>query len=160
MKKDKTGEREGKKAQKIKRKCVRKQRSKMPQMPFPSPLRQLSPILGSGVTEGAYKPSGGHICRGGWQHKRFRPQSVTICKIGCYCFSPQVWGGYFILFLCGYMWVFFFAFSKRGFRFEKTKNIRTKSFPFIIIYICKYECEMRGVFKCVAIFLLSSTVLF
>lgn len=90
MKKDKTGEREGKKAQKIKRKCVRKQRSKMPQMPFPSPLRQLSPILGSGVTEGAYKPSGGHVCRGGWQHKRFCPQSVTICKIGCYCFSPQV----------------------------------------------------------------------
>lgn len=135
-------------------------------MPFPCPLRQLSPILGSMVSpkEPINHPEDKSLVVGGSQrqHKRFRPQSVTqYAKSDAIAFRPKCEEGILSFsYVDTCVFVFFFSFQKRGFHFEKTKTIRTKSFPFIIIYICKYECEMRGVFKCVAIFLLSSTVLF
>lgn len=87
------------------------------------------------------------------EHKKERIWS-TICKISYCSIRLKCEGSH----LYGYediRWVEWFFFSSSA-----GETGKAKPFPFIIIYICKYECEMRGVFKCVAIFLLSRTVLF
>lgn len=124
----------------------------MPQMPFPSPpsgsFRRYWALVSP--KEPINHPEDMSVVVGG-SIKNFAHSQSQYAKSDAIAFRPKCEEG---------ILSFSYAFSKRGFRFEKTKNIRTKSFPFIIIYICKYECEMRGVFKCVAIFLLSLTVLF